>query len=72
MSITATIDRFEANLAVVRLDDGQEINIPKSELPSDAGEGARLVLNFGHEVEDEALRAERARQLLSDLLQRKQ
>lgn len=72
MPITATIDRFEANLAIVRLDDGQEIIIAKKELPDGVGEGARLILNFSHEVEDENRRAARARQLLSDLLQRKQ
>jgi len=55
----------------VLLDNGQQIDIPKSELPPEAHEGARLVLNFIHTHEDEAKRADQARQLLTDLLQRK-
>ena len=71
MAIAVTIDRFEGEMAVVLLDNGQQIDIPKSELPSGVHEGARLVLNFIHTHEDEAKRADQARQLLTDLLQRK-
>ncbi len=71
MAILATIDRFESNLAVIRLDNGQEIIIPRTEVPNGVGEGGRLILNLTHEAEDEAGRTARARQLLSDLLQSK-
>ncbi|MDZ4229712.1 MAG: DUF3006 domain-containing protein [Candidatus Veblenbacteria bacterium] len=70
MPVMATIDRFEGEQAVVRLDDGQELVLPRAELPTDAGEGARLTLRFLSATEDEAARAQQARQLLTDLLQR--
>jgi len=72
MALMATIDRFEDNLAVFRFDDGQELAVPKSELPDVVREGARLVLTIVHTAEDEAKKADQARQLLNDLLQRKQ
>lgn len=71
MPAVATIDRFEGEMAVLLLENGQQIDIPKAELPAGVHEGARLVLNFIHTHEDEAKRADRARQLLTDLLQRK-
>ena len=71
MATSVTLDRFEGDTAIVLLDNGQQIDIPKSELPPEAHEGARLVLNFIHTHEDEAKRADQARQLLTDLLQRK-
>ena len=71
MPVMATIDRFEGDLAVVRLDNGQEMAWPIAELPAEAREGARLVLHLTPAVEDEARRAEEARQLLTGLLQRK-
>ena len=72
MALGATIDRFEGDVAVVRLDDGQELDVLKSELPAGLGAGARLALDFLHAAQDEAKKAEQARQLLNDLLQRKQ
>lgn len=71
MPIAATVDRFEGQQAVVHLDDGQELVLSKTELPPEAAEGARLMLNLTHESQDEAKRAEAARQLLTDLLRRK-
>ncbi len=72
MSISATIDRFEDKLAVLRLDDGQELVLPVVNLPSGVREGSRLILEVMTAEEDEAKRVERARQLLNDLLTNKQ
>lgn len=68
MSIEATIDRFEEGVAVVRLDDGQEILIVRNELPASAHEGSRLVIKVSASVEDENSKVDQARQLLNDLL----
>ncbi|KYH34851.1 hypothetical protein CLTEP_11660 [Clostridium tepidiprofundi DSM 19306] len=33
------IDRFEGQFAIVELDDGEIVNVPKIRMPSDAEEG---------------------------------
>ncbi len=42
--IRATVDRFEGELAVLRTDDGQTINWPKTELATDIIEGSIVTL----------------------------
>ena len=40
MSITATIDRFEGEIAVLLVGPEQTVvNVPRSDLPEDAGQG---------------------------------
>lgn len=71
MSIIVTIDRLEGEMAIIRLNDGQEINLPISELPAGAQEGSKLAMSLVHLAEEESKQIERARQLLNDLLQRR-
>lgn len=70
MPIEATIDRFEGDFAVVRLDDGQEISISSNDLPAGAVEGSRLAIKILKSSDDEASKVEESRQLLNDLLKR--
>jgi hypothetical protein len=69
MGLGATIDRFEEGVGILRLDDGQELDVPMSELPPGLHEGSRLNLSFIHTADDEIKKAEQARKLLNDLLQ---
>lgn len=50
------VDRIEGSTAVLTLDDGQELNWPTDELPSDASEGDVLKLSL---VTDEELTRDR-------------
>ncbi len=63
-----TIDRFENDLAVVILDNGQQIDVPVKDLPVGVEEGSHLVIIFSDAKEAEAHKSNEARKLLNDLL----
>ena len=62
------IDRIEdGRIAVVVLDDGQELHWPASRLPQGAREGIAIVLALAVDPEDTASRLERSKELLRDI-----
>jgi hypothetical protein len=67
-SLTFIIDRFEDKFAVLRGDDGYEINWPKKQLPKGAKEGSAVVLKVVLEEEDAAERRKTAKELLKEIL----
>jgi hypothetical protein len=63
--ISAYIDRFEGELAVLLLgDDMKKVNFPKAYLPADVGEGDYLKLDISYDKEA----TEQAEQEAQDLL----
>lgn len=64
MIIKLTIDRFEADKAVLITADGASIIWPKDKLPAGAREG--LALNF--DISDDAEREKRDKQAAKDIL----
>ncbi len=67
--IKATIDRLENDLAVIRLDDGQELSLPLNLLPPGSSEGSLLSLSLGDEASLTKERQAQARALLNEILQ---
>lgn len=67
----ATIDRLETTSAVLRTDDGQELIVPKKELPKNAHEGSALFLIFSENATEEAHREKLAKSILNEILNTK-
>lgn len=64
----AVIDRFEGEYAVVLFGDEEvKVDIPRKLLPSGAGEGSWLKVNFGLDEEDIKKREERIKGLLDKI-----
>lgn len=62
------IDRIEdRRVAVIILDDGQELHWNASQLPPGAKEGTAVVIALAIDVQDTAKRMERSRELLKDI-----
>lgn len=70
--IKGVIDRFEGKQAIIRLEDGQELNWPIKDLPEETEEGAviRLVLSTAKTEEEE--RRKVAKSLLNEILKTEQ
>ncbi len=66
--VTATIDRFERGRAVLRLEDGQELILPKRKLPARIQEGTVLHCEFFLAEDEEKRRENIARYLLQEIL----
>jgi hypothetical protein len=66
-TIKVTIDRFEGNLAVFRL-NSQELTWPKDELPEKTHEGSVLVFSIMTDKEAEKKQNQTAKDLLNELL----
>jgi hypothetical protein len=65
--IPAVIDKMESDAAVIRMDDGQLLRVPRSELPEKARPGERLrILTLVTDTDDAS--ATMARDLLNELL----
>lgn len=62
------IDRFEGDRAVIRLDDGQNIIWPVSDLPEGLAEGAAVRLVLYTSETDEAEREKLAKTILNEIL----
>ncbi|MDO8505806.1 MAG: DUF3006 domain-containing protein [bacterium] len=64
----AIIDRLEESSAVLRTDNGQELFVPKEELPKNAHEGSALFLLFSEYSSEEARREKLAKSILNEIL----
>ena len=64
----AILDRFEENFAVLHLDDGQELSVPKTALPENTREGAALFLLITENATEEAHREKLAKSILNEIL----
>lgn len=62
------IDRIEdGRVAVIVLDDGQQLHWPASRLPRGAREGMAVTLALAIDVQDTARRLDRTKELLQDI-----
>ncbi len=66
--LSATIDRLEGDIAVLRLADGQELEVNLNYLPAGFHEGAVVDLHFTDSEGSEEHRQRQARQLLNQIL----
>lgn len=64
----AIIDRFETTFAVLRMESGQELTVPKAELPKDVHEGTALFLLFSENATEEEHREKLAKSILNEIL----
>jgi len=65
--ISAYIDRYEGNLAVLLLGDGmKKVNFPKEFLPVDAGEGDYITIDIALDKEANEQAEAEALELLKD------
>lgn len=64
----ATLDRLEENNAVLRLEGGQELVVPKEELPKNAHEGSALFLLISQSNSEEEAREKLAKSILNEIL----
>lgn len=67
-SLTFVVDRIEGKFAVLKGEDGLEINWPKKNLPKDTKEGSVVVLKAVPEAEETAHRRQTAKELLNEIL----
>ncbi len=66
--LKGTIDRFEGKLAVIKLDEGQELHWPINNLPEGVKEGTAVRLILSTSESDEEERQEVAKALLNEIL----
>jgi hypothetical protein len=66
--ITAVLDRFEGDKAVIRFDDGQTLFFPKTELFNQYKEGDALYFLLAPDVDLTVSREKLAAALINDLL----
>ena len=64
----ATLDRFEETLGVLRFEGGQELAVPKEELPKDVKEGSSLFLLISQSLSEEEAREKLAKSILNEIL----
>lgn len=67
-SLFFTVDRFERGKAILRLEDGQELVLPKRKLPDKIKEGSVLACEFFRAEDAEKRRENIARFLLKEIL----
>jgi len=68
--LKAVIDRFEEEIAVLKFDDGQTLNIAIDFLPEDAGEGNVLDVSFGDDKTESGAREQHAKSILNEILKK--
>ncbi|NIM47485.1 MAG: DUF3006 family protein [Candidatus Aenigmarchaeota archaeon] len=66
-SVEGVIDRFEEDLAVIKVDFG-EIVWPKDKLPKGVGEGSVIHLKINSDKEETENKEELAKSLLKEIL----
>lgn len=67
-ALRGVIDRIEdGKVAVILLDDGQQLRWPSSRLPQGAREGSAVVLSLDIDVQDTERRLARTKELLKDI-----
>lgn len=64
----AIIDRFEGGSGVLRFEGGQELVIPKEELPKDVHEGSSLFVLISDSASEEEAREKLAKSILNEIL----
>lgn len=64
----AIVDRFEGESAVLRFSEGQNLIVPRSELPKDIQEGAVLFLLISDSKSEEEAREKLAKSILNEVL----
>ncbi len=62
------IDRFEGDRAVLRTNAGQELVVPRGEIPAHAHEGDVLAVSFGTDGGATDARTQRAKDVLNEIL----
>ena len=67
-SISATLDRIENEVAVLKCDDGQDLNWPVDNLPAGLMEGDRVKLVLFTTASEKLEREELAKKILNELL----
>lgn len=65
--ISGVIDRFEGDMAVVSLADGQKLDISRQKLPADIKEGASLKFKIQTDKDEEMERNLLAKSLLNEI-----
>lgn len=71
MAITATVDRFEGEMAVLLVGPEQTVvNVPRSDLPEDAGQGDVVRLEGTVDPEETERRREKIREKIEHLKRR--
>lgn len=63
-----TVDRFEGDRAVLRTNAGQELVVPRGEIPANVHESDVLTISFGTDAEATDARAQRAKDVLNEIL----
>lgn len=68
MLIKLTIDRFEEDKAVLKTEENETIIWPKSKLPKNLNEGAKLLFLITNNKEEEKLGKQLAKDILNEIL----
>ena len=68
--LEGNIDRFEEEYAVIKLEDGQEIDWPIANLPEDIAEGEAIRIYIKEDGGKEEESADKAKKILNELLKR--
>ena len=66
--LTAVIDRFEEDRAVLRFQDGQELTIPKDRLTGSMNESSSVRVYVMDDAIDQKRREDLAKSILNELL----
>jgi len=69
MRIKLTVDRFEADKAVLVDKDGTAIIWPKNKLPADVHEGSALNFDIGEAAEREKRDKQTAKDIINEIIQ---
>ena len=68
--LEGTIDRFEEEYAVIKLDDGQTLDWPLQNLPEEMAEGEAVKIYIKPDDVETGANAAKAKELLNELLKR--
>lgn len=66
--ILCTLDRFEGRFGILKTEDGQTINWPQDQLPSDVEEGSQIKLVLSSAKTEEEEREKMAKAVLNEIL----
>ncbi|MBI3626818.1 DUF3006 domain-containing protein [Candidatus Uhrbacteria bacterium] len=70
--ISGHLARFEGDLAIIKLDDGQELNWPKDKLPQDYKKGSVIKLYLSTNQNEDEERTKMAKTLLNEIFRTSQ
>lgn len=66
--LVGTVDRFEGTWAVLKMEDGQTLNWPREDLPSEVVEGGEIKIFLMTAKTEEEERERTAKAVLNELL----